>query len=257
MTKRTAQQINDDLDSLLGRVGTPPDTGSLSADVSALRKQVGTPGSGSLSAEVTALKSTVAKLQSPAWFKANRAATGALDTKTVTAIALSATATLALSITLFKVDEKGITILGATRDMPWKKMTDAIQKKIESKDQKDKRALDEKLKTIPQKVADLEADLGRTKTTLQGEITTKVGEAKTALESQITPLKTRVGEIETALTNVRRNVTAARAEMDRVAAGHRGIDSGSERPLNKAVAEDVRNLRIAVDKLTGALGSFA
>jgi hypothetical protein len=46
---------------------------------------------------------------------------------------------LTLGISLFKIDEKGITILGATRDWPWKKKIDELQKKIESATQKEDR----------------------------------------------------------------------------------------------------------------------
>lgn len=220
MTTRTPQQINDDLDSLKHSVGD-------------LKK-------------------------SPSWWKNNRPATGAIDTKTVsvfaasaTAIAASATAALGLSITLFKVDEKGITILGATKEMPWKKWSDALQKKIENSQQEAKRLNDEKLKTLPAEVTTLETKVDDNKTHLETQITAKVGDAKRELEAQINPLKTRVAEIEGKLVRVGTAVSTARTSTAGLPSNHAGASASN--PSIRPVARDVVKLQEAVDALVAEL----
>lgn len=253
MTDRTPQQINADLDKLLKQVGSPPDNDNLSTDIARLRQQVVTRDGKSVSAEVMSLKTSVDKLKSPSWFKDQRK-TGSWVSATIAAVSFS----IGAGLTPFKVDEKGITIFGVTREMPWKKLVDLLQKKLplaNSKDQKDKRILDEKLKDVPENLTKLTEKVEENKTNLQAEITTKV-------DAKFNPLNLRVEKIETVLKTARTNVARARADMDRVSQDpdHKGIDRAPGQkgsPRNDAIAEDVRNLRTAVDELTTALGTLA
>lgn len=147
-------------------------------------------------------------------------------TATAAAISASAAASIAASISLFKIDEKGITILGATREFKWlNAQITKLQKKIENEEQKNKRNRDEAVK-------DNIEDIKR--------------------------LGIMRGDIEELKTRMSRAAAASRAALDesrRLAADPRNrTDRGihANRPLVQGVASDVKALERAVSVLSAA-----
>ncbi|MFD9906373.1 hypothetical protein [Streptomyces sp. NPDC059063] len=144
-----------------------------------------------------------------------------------TATAASASvAALTVGLSLFKVDEKGITILGATREFPWKKKIDKLQEKIESREQRQSREQDERYKSLLKR-----------------------------RESHIERLNETEADVRRIKDGLRRAALAAERERDRLQADprnrtDRGIDA--TRPIVRGVTSDVRVLRSAVTALTDA-----
>ncbi|WP_225847917.1 hypothetical protein [Streptomyces sp. HPF1205] len=238
MSDRSQKQINSDLDSLDTSV----------RDLNTKLKSV--PSTGDLaktSADVAELQTSVKKLKNPAFYKPNRAATGAITTRTVTAIAASATATLAVSITLFKIDEKGITILGVTREMPWKKAFDKLQKLVDSPGQKEKRRQEAQLKD---KVEGLGIKAGK----VDGKIRDAKSEVRRQLNQKYGPLIGRVERIETKLREAAAVVDAARKDRTGLTHNHKG--ARAKEPAISPVAKDVVKLQNAVDKLVESLAGI-
>ncbi|MEE1751734.1 hypothetical protein [Streptomyces sp. SP18CS02] len=129
-----------------------------------------------------------------------------------------------IGISLFKVDEKGITILGATREFKWTNTwIDKWQKVFESRTQKAKRREKEQDDAI---LENLRRDMDKIKEALRGAA--RAGQATQAQRQR---------------------------EADRVAGlpAHRlprGVDNAS--PTIKGVASDLRVLRSTVDALATA-----
>ncbi|WP_405817220.1 hypothetical protein OG241_22025 [Streptomyces sp. NBC_01390] len=126
-----------------------------------------------------------------------------LHTNSLVGLAASFTL-LSVGLSIFKVDEKGITILGATREFPWKKQIDKLQKIVESKDQKTARAETDEIKKT---VAEIKRRL------------TKIGEAST--ERQTDPTKRTERGIDTPrplVKGVVADVKILRAALDELSA---------------------------------------
>ncbi|MFI8312442.1 hypothetical protein ACIGBK_17660 [Streptomyces microflavus] len=137
------------------------------------------------------------------------------------AAATASVAALTVGISLFKVDEKGITILGATREFKWtNKLIEKWQKKFESKKQKEDR----------QKKADAEALVER-------------------LRRDVDRIKDAVRNAGTA-TQTQRSLEANRSTRAGQGGTVRGVDTPA--PTVRGVASDVRVLRSAVTELAAA-----
>ncbi|MEB8344079.1 hypothetical protein [Streptomyces endophyticus] len=149
----------------------------------------------------------------------------------VTASAAAATASatgLAASISLFKVDEKGITILGATREFKWiNNQISRLQKRIENSEQRDKRARDEIVKSHIrdiEKIPRIEADVNALRRRLSRA-------AQAASQASI---------------NSRRTLAA-----DPDNRTNQGVHSS--RPVVRGVASDVKSLEQAISALASVL----
>lgn len=259
MTTRTPQEINDALDRLKNQVGALPDTNDLGTDIRILRGQVGTPTTPTtLSADVAALKSAVTTIQSPSWFKSHRT-TGSWTSLTFAALSASLTASVTAGIAVsigvgiapFKIDEKGITIFGVTREMPWKKLVvdplTKLQKRVKLLESEEQRQARLDAKNIKEKVAGLQVRMDKVdgkirtaKSDLRGELSKRYG----PLIGKVEKIELKLDAIKTAATNVRDSRAAATPHP-------RGVDS--RKPLIAPVAKDVVALRDAVDVLVTAL----
>lgn len=181
--------------------------------------------------DITKLKSSYRSLRTTQSGLSNTFAgvsnTIAAMTGGLTGIAASITA-LTIGVSAFKIDEKGLTILGATRE--WKLsqgIIARIQKKIESEHQKAARKTKEENEKL---LEDHKDHIERIK-----DIDQDVQKIKAA---------------------IRRAGSAAQQEQERLRANPQnrtgqGIDHRS-RPLVRGVASDVRVLRSAVTELTAA-----
>jgi len=125
------------------------------------------------------------------------------------------------------VDEKGITILGATREFPWKKKIDELQKKIESQAQKADREKKEKRDKLIDDNYQYIDKLKDTHETVQ-KLKQRIDAARAAADSE----RTRLSGDPRMRTND-------------------GIDAN--RPIVRGVASDVMVLRSALLQLTAAL----
>ncbi|MFH0180772.1 hypothetical protein ACIA6D_45035 [Streptomyces cacaoi] len=150
----------------------------------------------------------------------------AAHTNGLTGLAASLTL-LTVGLSIFKVDEKGITILGATREFPWKKKIDELQKKIESRTQESDRV---KKETRDKLIDDNFQHIEKLKET----------------EQTVEKLKQRLEVVRDAADAERRRLEAnPRMRTDR------GIDDPV--PLVRGVASEVTVLRRALRELTAAL----
>ncbi|WP_256107212.1 hypothetical protein [Streptomyces sp. ODS05-4] len=141
-------------------------------------------------------------------------------------LATASVAALTVSLSLFKLDEKGITILGVTREFKWsKKLHDWIRKhledRIENSDQKAKRNQETDDK---KKLDQLYKDVDKIKLALSS--------ARNAMDAQRGVERTRFN-----------------------GPNQRGLDTTHGLgPTVRGVASDVRLLRSAVDQLAIAIG---
>ncbi|MFF3498592.1 hypothetical protein [Streptomyces sp. NPDC003247] len=149
----------------------------------------------------------------------------AAHTNGLTGLAASLTL-LTVGLSIFKVDEKGITILGATREFPWKKKIDDLQKKIESQTQKTDREKKEKRDKLIDDNYQYIDNLKETEQTVQ------------KLKQRIEAARQAADQERTRMTSNPRMRTDA------------GIDVA--RPIVRGVASDVRVLRSALLELTAA-----
>ncbi|WP_175409944.1 hypothetical protein [Streptomyces sp. TRM64462] len=145
----------------------------------------------------------------------------------LTGLALSLTA-LTVGISVFKVDEKGITILGATREFGWKKKIDTLQKKIESAAQKEDREKKEKRDKLVDDNHDYIKNLKDT--------------------------QRDVDRIKSVLRTAGQSMQSQRdAEARRPGPTPRGVDTTNPLgPTARGVAAEVRVLRSAVNELATA-----
>ncbi|MEU0298817.1 hypothetical protein ABZ252_04990 [Streptomyces sp. NPDC006175] len=186
---------------------------------------------GTHSADITKLKDSYRSLRTTQSGLSNTFAgisnTVAGITGGLTGVAASLTA-LTIGVSAIKLDEKGLTVLGATREWKFSQgFISRIQKRIESEHQKAARKTkeeNEKLledhKEYIEKIKDIDQDVQKIKNA------------------------------------IRRAGSAAQQEQDRLNASpsnrtDRGIDHRS-RPLVRGVASDVKVLRSAVTELTAA-----
>ncbi|GAA4905262.1 hypothetical protein ACFPM3_30200 [Streptomyces coeruleoprunus] len=152
---------------------------------------------------------------------------------TATGVAASLTA-LTIGISLFKVDEKGITILGATREFKWtNKWIDKWQRIFESKKQKEARRDKDHDAAI---LENLRRDMDRIKR-----------DHPPALDG----LRRDVDRIKDAFRTAGRSMQDQRtAEANRPGRSPRNVDTTHTLgPTVRGVASDVRILRSAVDEL--------
>ncbi|MEV0442663.1 hypothetical protein AB0I84_08700 [Streptomyces spectabilis] len=192
-----------------------------------------TPSAADTQSQLKQHSDSIEKLQ--AGFKSMRTAQSGISntfagiSNTVTALSTSVAAltlSIGVGISLFKVDEKGITIFGATREFPWKRQIENLQKRIESQAQRTER---------------------------------ENSEARNALidnnRRYIERLSETEADVRTIKDRLRRAALAAEHERSRLQADpsnrtDRGIDAA--RPIVRGVTSDVRVLRSAVDVLTEA-----
>ncbi|MER5194705.1 hypothetical protein ACWD3J_33215 [Streptomyces sp. NPDC002755] len=149
----------------------------------------------------------------------------AAHTNGLTGLAASLTL-LTVGLSIFKVDEKGITILGATREFPWKKKIDELQKKIESQTQTTDR---EKKERRDKLIDDNYQYIDNLKET----------------EQTVVKLKQRIEVARNAADTER-----SRLEADPRMRTDRGIDAPV--PVVRGVASEVTVLRRALQELTAA-----
>ncbi|MFE6828032.1 hypothetical protein [Streptomyces sp. NPDC057690] len=152
----------------------------------------------------------------------------AAHTNGITGLAASLTL-LTVGLSIFKIDEKGITFLGATREFPWKKHIDELQKwrLMESQAQKESREKKERREKV---VDDNFQHIEKLKET----------------EQTVEKLKQRLLVVRDAADAERR-----RLEADPRMRTDRGIDHSV--PLVRGVASEVTVLRRALRELTAAL----
>ncbi|MEU9310089.1 hypothetical protein [Streptomyces sp. NPDC048256] len=149
----------------------------------------------------------------------------AAHTNGLTGLAASLTL-LTVGLSIFKIDEKGITFLGATREFPWKKQIDELQKwrLMESRTQKEAREKKERREKVVDdnyQYIDKLAETHQLVRTIKDRLNA-ARDASARMSSQL--------------------ATDPRNRTDR------GIDANI--PIVKGVASDVKALRSALQELT-------
>ncbi|MFD9393377.1 hypothetical protein ACFWBB_22435 [Streptomyces sp. NPDC060000] len=199
--------------------------GTHTTDISGINTKLGTQSKDivKLQQSYKGLRTTHSGISTSLSWMSNSIAT---HTNGLTGLAASLTL-LTVGLSIFKVDEKGITILGATREFPWKKKIDELQKKIESRTQGSDRV---KKETRDKLIDDNFQHIEKLKET----------------EQTVEKLKQRLEVVRNAADAERRRLEAnPRMRTDR------GIDDPV--PLVRGVASEVTVLRRALRELTAAL----
>jgi len=144
-----------------------------------------------------------------------------------------------VGISLFKMDEKGITILGATREWPWKKKIDELQKKIESALQKEDR----------RKKAERDELIDTNRTYIER---LRTYEETFYTKSHAAHLSERVDTAKRSADRANREIAGLRGQLRSAAAA--GMPNAV--PPNMSAKRDVTDLRTSVTALNQALAGI-